>query len=47
VIREDMNTMETNLLGIASGAIPHVVLSKQERLIQNHYRAANDMLADE
>ena len=47
VIREDMNTMETNLKGIASGAIPHVVLSKQERLIQNHYRAANDMLAAE
>ncbi len=47
VIREDMNTMETNLLGIASGAIPHVVLSKQERLIQNHYRAANDMLAED
>lgn len=47
VIREDMNTMETNLLGISSGAIPHIVLSQQEMLIQNHYRAANDMLAEE
>ena len=44
VIREDMNTMETNYQGIASGAIPHIFLSDQELLIQNHYRAANDML---
>ena len=47
VIREDMNTMETNLLGIASGAIPHVVLSQQEMLIQNHSRAADEMLAQD
>lgn len=46
VIREDMNTMETTLRGILSGAIPHIVLSQQELLIQNHYRAANDMLAE-
>lgn len=47
VIREDMNTMETTLLGALSGALPHVVLSQQELLIQNHYRACNDMLAEE
>ena len=47
VIREDMNTMETTLRGITQGAIPHVVLSQQELLIQNHYRAANDMLAQD
>ncbi|MBV7483848.1 aromatic ring-hydroxylating dioxygenase subunit alpha [Bordetella sp. BOR01] len=47
VIREDMNTMETNLVGILSGAIPHTVLSKQERVIQNHYRAIDDMLAED
>jgi len=47
VIREDMNTMETNLVGILSGAIPHTVLSKQERVIQNHYRAVDEMLAED
>ncbi len=47
VIREDMNTMETTLLGAISGALPHIVLSQQELLIQNHYRAANVMLGKE
>jgi hypothetical protein len=47
VIREDMNTMETTLQGALSGAIPHVVLSQQELLIQNHYRACNDLLSQE
>ena len=45
VIREDMNTMETTLQGINSGAFEHIVLSQQELLIQNHYRAADAMLA--
>lgn len=44
VIREDMNTMETTLKGINSGAIPHIVLSQQEMLIQNHYRAVDAMI---
>ena len=47
VIREDMNTMETTLRGILSGAVPHVVLSRQELLIQNHYQDANDCIAEE
>src|SRR5690606_31528187 len=45
VLREDMNTMETTLLGAQSGAIPYIILSQQELLIQNHYRAADAMLA--
>ena len=46
VIREDMNTMETTLQGALQGAIPHIVLSQQELLIQNHYRECNDMLTE-
>lgn len=44
VLREDLATMETNYQGIASGALPHIFLSQQEMLIQNHYRAADDLL---
>ncbi len=44
VLREDLATMETNLQAIASGALPHIVLSQQEMLIQNHYRAADELL---
>ena len=45
VLREDLATMEASLAAISSGALPHIVLSQQEMLIQNHYRAADDMLA--
>jgi phenylpropionate dioxygenase-like ring-hydroxylating dioxygenase large terminal subunit len=45
VLREDLATMETNYIGAASGALPHIVLSQQEMLIQNHYRAADDLIA--
>jgi hypothetical protein len=44
VLREDLATMESNFQGIASGALPHIFLSQQEMLIQNHYRAADDLL---
>lgn len=47
VIREDLATMEASLAAISSGALPHIVLSQQEMLVQNHYRAADDMLAEE
>ena len=47
VIREDMNTMETTLRGILSGALPHIVLSQQELLIQNHYRDVDDHVGQE
>ena len=46
VLREDLATMEAALAAIQSGAMPHIVLSQQEMLIQNHYRAADDMLAE-
>ncbi len=44
VLREDLATMESNFHSIASGALPHIILSQQELLIQNHYRAADDLL---
>jgi phenylpropionate dioxygenase-like ring-hydroxylating dioxygenase large terminal subunit len=44
VLREDLATLESNFLGISSGALPHIILSQQEMLIQNHYRAADEML---
>ncbi|MBN9429907.1 MAG: aromatic ring-hydroxylating dioxygenase subunit alpha [Burkholderiales bacterium] len=46
VLREDLATMETSYTGISSGVLPHIVLSQQEMLIQNHYRAADDLLAE-
>jgi len=46
VLREDLATMEAALEAIQSGALPHIVLSQQEMLLQNHYRAADDMLAE-
>jgi hypothetical protein len=36
--------METQYESIASGGLPYMFLSEQEQLIQNHYRAADDML---
>ncbi len=45
VLREDLATMEASMQALASGALPHIVLSQQELLIQNHYRAADEMLA--
>ena len=44
VMREDLATMEAALAASSCGALPHIVLSQQELLIQNHYRAADDML---
>lgn len=45
VLREDLATMEASMQALSSGALPHIVLSQQELLIQNHYRAADEMLA--
>lgn len=47
VLREDLATMEAALAATASGALPHIILSQQEMLIQNHYRAAEVMLGAE
>jgi phenylpropionate dioxygenase-like ring-hydroxylating dioxygenase large terminal subunit len=44
VLREDLATMESQYAAVSSGALPHIVLSQQEMLIQNHYRAADDLL---
>ena len=44
VLREDLATMETQFQSIMSNGLPFMYLSEQEQLIQNHYRAANDML---
>ena len=46
VLREDLATMETNYQGVVSGGSPYLFLSEQEQLIQNHYRAADDLLRD-
>jgi len=45
VLREDLATMESSLEAISSGALPNIILSQQEMLIQNHYRIADEMLA--
>jgi glycine betaine catabolism A len=47
VLREDLATMESSFKAISSGALPHIVLSQQEMLIQNHYRAADDLLKEQ
>lgn len=44
VLREDLATMEAAHAAISSQALPYIVLSQQEMLIQNHYAAANRML---
>jgi phenylpropionate dioxygenase-like ring-hydroxylating dioxygenase large terminal subunit len=44
VLREDLATMEASFQALASGAMPNIYLSRQEMLIQNHYRAIDDMV---
>ena len=44
VLREDLATMETQFQSIISNGLPFMYLSEQEQLIQNHYRAADDMI---
>jgi glycine betaine catabolism A len=44
VAREDLATMEAASQMIATGALPFLVFSQQELLIQNHYAIANEML---
>jgi Rieske 2Fe-2S family protein len=45
VFREDVGTMEQITNVLKSGAMQHIVLSKQEYLVQQHYAVANEMLA--
>jgi hypothetical protein len=44
VAREDLATMEAASHMIATGALPFLVFSQQELLIQNHYAIADEML---
>lgn len=46
VLREDLATMESLHAALSSGAMPNIILSEQELLIQNHYRAVDEMLRD-
>jgi len=45
VVREDLNTLEAQQQMIMSGALSHVLLSKQEMALQHHYAVTADMLA--
>ena len=45
VIREDLNTLEAQQKGLASGALSHVHLSQQEMALQHHYKICDDMMA--
>jgi phenylpropionate dioxygenase-like ring-hydroxylating dioxygenase large terminal subunit len=44
VFREDLNTLEAQQQMLAAGALPHVLLSKQEMALQHHFAVTNDML---
>lgn len=44
VFREDLNTLEAQHQMLASGALPHIVLSKQEMALQHHFAVTADML---
>ena len=44
VIREDLNTLEAQQAVLSSGALPHVVLSRQEMALQHHFAVTRDML---
>jgi hypothetical protein len=46
VLREDLATMEANFQALSGGAMPSIVLSRQEMLIRNHYRAVDDLLQE-
>ena len=44
VVREDINTLEAQQQMISSGALSHIVLSRQERALQHHYKVTRDMM---
>ncbi len=46
VLREDLNTLEAQQQMLASGALPEVVLSRQEMALRHHYKVMYDMLAE-
>jgi len=44
VMREDLNTLEAQQQGLASGGVPHVILSRQESALKHHYAVIQAML---
>jgi phenylpropionate dioxygenase-like ring-hydroxylating dioxygenase large terminal subunit len=46
VLREDLNTLEAQQQMLASGAVPEVVLSRQEMALRHHYKVMADMLGE-
>jgi phenylpropionate dioxygenase-like ring-hydroxylating dioxygenase large terminal subunit len=46
VIREDLNTLEAQQKVISSGALSHVILSRQEMALQHHFAVTQDMLEE-
>jgi Rieske 2Fe-2S family protein len=47
VVREDLNTLEAQQQIIESGALDHVILSRQEMALQHHYAVTERMMAVE
>ena len=45
VLREDLNTLEAQQQALDSGALPEIVLSRQELALRHHYKVTADMLA--
>ena len=46
VFREDISTMEAIHAMMKTGAMPEVILSQQEMLIQKHYATAEQMVRE-
>ncbi|HUU26015.1 MAG TPA: aromatic ring-hydroxylating dioxygenase subunit alpha [Methyloceanibacter sp.] len=44
VFREDVNTLEAMQEMLQSGAMPHIVLSRQEMALQHHFKVAGEMM---
>lgn len=47
VVREDLNTLEAQQQALASGALPEVILSRQEMALQHHFAVSDEMLSEE
>jgi glycine betaine catabolism A len=47
VVREDLSTLEAQQAILASGVVPHVLLSRQEMALQHHFAVSADMLAED
>lgn len=47
MVREDLNTLEAQQQALASGALPEVILSRQEMALQHHFAVTDEMLSEE